>query len=57
MGTTGNSKLPDQMSSCVRLFIESLLAEVGAEDGSRNATHKFQSPLLQAPEKDHELTT
>jgi hypothetical protein len=58
MGTTGNSKLPDQMSSCVRLFIESLLDEVGCEDGrSRDQTHKFQSPLREAPEKDHQLTT
>ena len=58
MGTTGNLKLPTHMSSCVRLFIESLFTDVGIEDGDfLRQTFEFKSQLLKVPEKDKQLTT
>jgi hypothetical protein len=46
MGTVGNLELPARMSSCLRLFIETLVDDVGVEHGlSWHENREFQSAL------------
>jgi hypothetical protein len=55
MGTTGNLKLPGQLSPCVRTFIEMLFGE---SDLMRSAlwqdNQEFQSALPKVITKDEE---
>lgn len=49
MRTLGNLGLPDQMSPCLRLFIDSLFDDVGVKRGASLYQKRAAQPALPKP--------
>jgi hypothetical protein len=49
MGIVGTLELPDQMSPCLRLFIDSLFDDVGVKRGAAAYQKRAAQPALPRP--------